>query len=151
MATLCRYSHHDDGSGDVMYGDIFTNSIKEGSKMEKLIQLKLPCNFEKAGEPTIELDGADIRIIFRDEISSPFMQIFLGDYIAYKWQMAKTLSEQEKVGECYQVLNSNWLQEHINKDVVNPEDEYYHYKLIFKDSQLEVLALGINTGFICSK
>ena len=113
--------------------------------MEQLIQFQLPCNFESAGEPSIQLDGADIRVIFRDESLYPFLQIFLGDYVAYKWQMAKTLTEHEKVGECYQVLNSKWLQEHVSQDVVNPEDGNYHYKLIFRDSQLEVLALGIDT------
>jgi len=112
--------------------------------MEKLIQFKLPFSFENAGEPDIELDGADIVVTFKDEYLYPFLKILLGDYIAYKWQMVKTFTELDKAGKCYRIKNSEWLKEHVRQDIIHPDDQYCHYKFNFKDSQLEVLALDID-------
>lgn len=89
--------------------------------------------------PEIKQEDGDLTLCFKDW-QERSVEVFFGDTIAFKWQMAESLLENERDDCCYEIIGSEWLELHRKKGEIGPE-EYNHYKFNFNAvGQFEVLA-----------
>ncbi|QTL35002.1 hypothetical protein [Pseudoalteromonas viridis] len=89
----------------------------------------------------IQADG-DVILKFKDWREQE-IEVFFADPVAVKWQMAEVLSPEERFDSCYEVVDSNWLQLHLEKEVVSASEGYKHYKFNFNElGTFEVLAIA---------
>ncbi len=90
--------------------------------------------------PEINQDDGDLIVRFVDW-QERRVEVFFGDTIAFKWQMAESFLENERDDSSYQIESSNWLELHYKQGEIGQNEKYNHYKFNFNGcGQLEVLA-----------
>ncbi|WP_065188519.1 hypothetical protein [Shewanella woodyi] len=88
-----------------------------------------------------QIDG-DVILKFKDWQEQD-IEVFFADSIAFKWQMAEVLTPEERFDSCYEVVNSQWLQLHVDHEIISNTEGYKHYKFNFNElGVFEVLALA---------
>ncbi len=92
--------------------------------------------------PVVVADGGTLTLKFEDW-QEKAIEVYLGEPVAYKWQMAESLWIGERNDSCYEVDNSTWLAAHVGQEIVSEEEKYKHYRFNFNENgNLEVLAIG---------
>mgnify|MGYP003384961329 CR=1 FL=1 len=102
----------------------------------------LVTEFSTAGAeyPEIHQTEGDVILRFKDWREQP-VEVFFSDPIAFKWQMAICLSQNERDDSCYEILESEWLALHIKEEEVSASEEYVHYKFNFNEcGQFEIIS-----------
>lgn len=88
-----------------------------------------------------QIDGD--RIIKFKDWQGENIEVFFADPIAFKWQMADSFYKDERDDCCYEILESEWISEHMEQGEVSETEGYHHYKFNFNScGQFEVLAIS---------
>ena len=91
--------------------------------------------------PEIKQVDGDLTLYFKDW-KERLIEVFFGDTIAFKWQMAESFLEEERNDSSYKIENSDWLRLHVKQGIIGSNEGYNHYKFNFNDiGQFEVIAL----------
>ena len=108
--------------------------------MESAKLLETDFSTADAEYPEIIQVGADMIIKYKDW-QEQTIEVFFSDPVAYKWQMAIVLFDNERDDECYEILDSHWLVSHIEEGVISATAGYHHYKFNFNEcGQFEILS-----------
>lgn len=108
--------------------------------MEKVEILDTGFSTADADSPEFTQEKGDLLLHYNDW-QEKLATVFFVDTVAFKWQMALSLRDGERDDCCYKVLNSLWLQEQIEAEVIRLDEGYNHYKFNFNEiGQLEVIA-----------
>ena len=90
--------------------------------------------------PEIKQEDGDLTLRFKDW-REKYVEVFFGDAIAFKWQMAESLLENERDDCSYEITDSEWLELHRKQGEIGSKEKYRHYKFNFNAiGQFEVLA-----------
>lgn len=91
--------------------------------------------------PEIKQEDGDLTLRFKDWQENT-VEVFFGEAIAFKWQMAESLLANERDDCSYEIEESEWLELHRKQGEFGPSEDFKHYKFNFNAiGQFEVLAL----------
>jgi len=108
--------------------------------MEIAELLKLSFSTADAEYPEIHQENGGVILRFIDWQERNIEVLFI-DAIAHKWHMIEFFLEGERNDSIYKILDSNWLAEHLNQEVIRSMDKYKHFKFNFnRCGQFEILA-----------
>lgn len=110
--------------------------------MEYVKLIEAPFTTADAEYPVVIADGGTLTVKYMDWREND-VEIHFGEPVAYKWQMCEEYLEGERFDSCYEVVNSKWLQKHIEQELICENEGHCHFKFNFNENgQLEVIALG---------
>ncbi|PCJ55341.1 MAG: hypothetical protein COA79_21095 [Planctomycetota bacterium] len=109
--------------------------------LAKIIQPGFSTADAEYPEIIIESNGIVLKFVDWQENK---VEILFAEAVAYKWQTIETLIEGE-ADDCSHIIeDSEWVNEHINQDIIGPNDNYIHYKLNFNSTgQFEVISANL--------
>ena len=96
--------------------------------------------------PTISTVQGELVLAFIDWEERPVKVQFNGT-VSYKWQVIETFVEGEYFDRSHEILNSEWILEHIRQNEIESDDGCKHYKFNFNGSgQLEIICTGFSVS-----
>lgn len=108
-------------------------------KQERAVKMEMPFSFTDTSGHTVPFClGDTLEFTFRE---SGGRQVFLRIHCcAFKWAQVETLIEGEESDNCYEIVNSAWLEMHLQDGEIAECDGFKHYNFNFKDrGQFQVL------------
>ena len=111
--------------------------------MEVAIKANLGFSTADAEEVQFSYDNQNVILKFIDMHEIPHI-IKINNAIAVKWQEADSLGPEERDDMAYEIKNSNWLNLHLEQNIVPHNKGYKHYKLCFNAAGIfEVLCTEV--------
>lgn len=112
--------------------------------MERAQVIETGFSVADADYPDISMEEGDLLLRFTDWTGER-IEVYFPDAIAFKWQMTESFIEGEAFDRCHEIVNSHWLQQHMQQGTIAETEEYKHYKFNFNAcGQFEVIANGFS-------
>lgn len=101
-----------------------------------------------AEEPKFYYDDRVLILEFTDW-NERQIKIKFHESVAVKWQETDSPGPQDRNDRTYEILNSNWLNEHLSQRMIEPVECHKHFKLCFNACGVfEVIAIKIEEVLI---
>lgn len=94
-----------------------------------------------AENPKFEYDDRILILEFTNWFEKKIKVKFY-EVVAVKWQEADSKGPEDRNDRSYEILNSNWLNEHLAQKMMEAEENHKHFKLCFNACGVfEVIAI----------